>query len=369
MVSVLFLLWIFLPLHTVEGKESCRECHFGAGAQRLGLGDVYAGIERAGFQHDNVPEKCDVCHIVGAMGLGRTWELDSYSSYTGLIFFLKGLSLDRTYYIELKTEDGRGRDSSFSATFRPYKVARTGNDRKAPLIRNARVSEIKEGVFLEATLKWETDEPAISMVEYGEKGDYGQSVRSEALFTTDHAVRVSGFKRGRIYHYRITVSDVFGNLSASQDSAIDTPARVEEPASAGRGGSSAPTVKFFRIDSTADTCIEVSATSAVRVRLRVVESMETGKHGPGLTPARDLRINACMRCHSRIVQMMVSHPVGMPGMRMDVQVPPEFPTIEGRVMTCVTCHYPHGGDEVYFARFPLEGDPCAVCHKGGAGIP
>ncbi|MBI5560782.1 MAG: hypothetical protein HY883_05860 [Deltaproteobacteria bacterium] len=371
-----FFILIFALPHTAEAKENCRECHSGGNAREAGMADVYAEIEKAKFEHDSVLQKCDVCHVVRAMELGRTWELDSFSSFRGLIFFLRGLSLDKTYDIELKATGAGGKEHSFPLTFRPYEVRKSVDEKNGADIevRDARVAGIKEGVFLEAVFKWKTRRPTAAKVEYGLKQDYGEkSVRGAPFFTTDHLLRITGLKREKIYHYRIIAGDVFGNLSASRDLLLDTSSRFEEPpsftADEGEKEALAPRVRLFRIDSTADVCIEVASAAPVTVKVKMVESMETGKHGPGLTSARDSQITVCITCHKNIVQMMVSHPVGMEGMNPGIEVPPQFPTIEGKVITCVTCHFPHGGDEVYLLRFLPEKDPCGECHKGGTGIP
>ncbi|MBI5599500.1 MAG: hypothetical protein HY890_07155 [Deltaproteobacteria bacterium] len=325
--------------------------------------DIYAEIGKERLIHDGVLDRCETCHIIKEMSVGRVWEIDSHESLTRAAFFLKGLSLDRTYEVELKVRGPRKQESQVRvAAFKPYNV-KVERYRNVPLIRNPRVDEIKQGIFIEAVVAWETDRPTVAAVEYGKTPGYGERIQSEMLFKTEHGVRISGLRGAGKYHWRIISRDVFGNISVSGDFTMDTEARFEKPAAQAVAKASPPgaSVRLFRIDSSGDTCIDVESLSAVGLRLVVRETVELGHHGVGLAGGRDLRIKACESCHPR----MVTHPVGISSWKADIEIPPEFPTIEGNVITCVTCHYPHGGGENYYARISLEKDLCEQCHRGG----
>ncbi|OGP25990.1 MAG: hypothetical protein A2067_00630 [Deltaproteobacteria bacterium GWB2_42_7] len=71
-----------------------------------------------------------------------------------------------------------------------------------------------------------------------------------------------------------------------------------------------------------------------------------------------------MRCHAQ----GASHPVGIMSKGPKTKIPAELPTVEGGIITCVTCHYAHGGNKRYFARLDFQRDMCMACHTGAPFI-
>ena len=108
------------------------------------------------------------------------------------------------------------------------------------------------------------------------------------------------------------------------------------------------------------TFIKLLTDKTVKAYLVVNESAEIGKHGFGLAPASVSQIDVCVKCHSQ----GASHPVGIKSNGPKTKIPSELPTIEGGMITCVTCHYPHGGEKKYFARLDFARDLCIACHTG-----
>ena len=72
-----------------------------------------------------------------------------------------------------------------------------------------------------ATITWDTDEPATSVVEYGLTASYGSS-ESSAVLVTSHSIIITGLDPGTEYHYRVTSSDANGNISVSLDRTFTT---------------------------------------------------------------------------------------------------------------------------------------------------
>ena len=89
------------------------------------------------------------------------------------------------------------------------------------------------------------------------------------------------------------------------------------------------------------------------------DSSEEKAHKRGdLRSRREVGIDSCMeKCH----RQGASHPVGIAS-RGNIKIPTTLPTAEGNVMTCVTCHMPHGGKERYLARVDFKRDICVLCH-------
>ncbi|MBI5875010.1 MAG: hypothetical protein HZB81_04065 [Deltaproteobacteria bacterium] len=347
---------------------ACRDCHSGPKAAELKLDDVYVKIAALQYRHSVVEdEKCELCHILRGFKTGRTWELASPDSYKEQIFFLKDLSVDRKYQVALKVKDGAGNEAPVNPLqFIPSNVAASmDNDQKAPLIRNVITTEIRQAVFLEATIKWETDKPSNSIVEYGLTPQYGETAVSENVFANGHKITITGLKSGKQYHYRTISRDIFGNTGASSDFILDTSAQINNT---GEGGvkivdRTRPQIKeaaVFKIKGTKDIFIKFSSDKPVKAYLTINEPAEIDKHGFGLIPARASRIDACIKCHPQ----GASHPVGIRSKGSKTKISPDLPTIEGGMITCVTCHYPHGGNKKHFTRMNFERDLCIACHTG-----
>lgn len=80
---------------------------------------------------------------------------------------------------------------------------------------------------------------------------------------------------------------------------------------------------------------------------------------PRLRSPAESAINACYQCHSE-ADLGTSHPVRLYSGR-DVQIPDELPTVDG-MLTCVTCHDPHGAEGEMLVREIIKTKLCVTCH-------
>lgn len=80
---------------------------------------------------------------------------------------------------------------------------------------------------------------------------------------------------------------------------------------------------------------------------------------PPLRDSVELAINACYQCHPES-SLGTSHPVRLYGGR-DVQIPDALPTVDG-MLTCVTCHDPHGAPGKMLVREVIKTKLCVTCH-------
>ena len=74
-----------------------------------------------------------------------------------------------------------------------------------------------------ALIRWTTDEPASSLVEYGPTTSYGLSVPLNATLVTSHAEALGGLTPTSTYHVRAQSADAAGNVSRSPDYVFTTP--------------------------------------------------------------------------------------------------------------------------------------------------
>ncbi|WP_169513270.1 cytochrome c3 family protein [Geopsychrobacter electrodiphilus] len=85
----------------------------------------------------------------------------------------------------------------------------------------------------------------------------------------------------------------------------------------------------------------------------------TRKQHSLLRNSEDLAINACYQCHPES-SLGTSHPVRLYGGK-DVRIPEELPTVNG-MLTCVTCHDPHGSAGKMLVRETIKTKLCVACH-------
>ena len=374
--ALIVLVWLLSGLFLWRGSGSgdslssgCMECHSGPRAIELGLKDVYAEFRVLRHRHPAVKEeRCEQCHIIKGLRAGRTWELFSHAAQKEQVFFLEDLLLDKKYQIDLTVKDGTGKEISVAPIqIIPLQVTNSvNNDMEPPVIKNVILEEVRQAVFPEATISWETDEPSSSIVEYGLTSRYGERAESEKIFADAHRITITGLRKGEQYHYRIVSRDIFGNAGVSDDFMLDTSRQASKAAGAGilpaRVTPRIKEVNVFKISETKDIYLKLLSDRPVKAYLVVKEPVETdSKHGFGLAPAKFSGIDACVGCHTQ----GISHPVGIRSAGAKTIIPKELPTVEGGVITCVTCHHAHGGSRKYFARLDFERDICIKCHTGG----
>ena len=85
-------------------------------------------------------------------------------------------------------------------------------DTKPPAITN--IAVVPE--YSEATVTWETSEPADGLVEFGESTFLGRSAYA-AERGSDHEVTLEGLLPDRVYYYRVTSRDVAGNIATDDN--------------------------------------------------------------------------------------------------------------------------------------------------------
>ena len=99
-------------------------------------------------------------------------------------------------------------------------TAAYANDTTAPEITQVAASTDAEG---HATIRWKTDEPSTSVVEYGRTAALG-SEREDTAEVTDHVVELTGLQPATTYTYKVSSTDTAGNTRSAPTATFTTPA-------------------------------------------------------------------------------------------------------------------------------------------------
>ena len=154
---------------------------------------------------------------------GSTYSLIKDSMVTQHSITLEGLAYDTRYYFQVgtKNELGYGPDSyseeydnNPSSTYSFKTPIEPVPDTTAPqIVLQPYASIITDS---EVLIKWETDEPATSIVEYGLTASYGL-MEVISSYSLNHEVLISYLQPDSTYHFRISSTDYAGMTVTSDD--------------------------------------------------------------------------------------------------------------------------------------------------------
>jgi predicted CXXCH cytochrome family protein len=348
------------------GPYECIDCHE----------EIYSNALANPYQHGMVMDKCGLCHIArpgkGETEEGKKTSIDFSAYQREGILYVGDLQDDQKYEMEITATDNAERSSKpYHISIVPGKaeVHEEGLSSIAALT-GAAVEEIKMGVFVEATITWETDVPATSEVEYKRFNMQPHRFKLNNQFTKEHKVTLSALKHEQYYFYRVISRDIEGNMLQSEEEMFDTSEEIaadKGPASKDPAGPVINEVKAFRIKDRKGVYLKVQTSKPAKliVSFDAMHEVREKKvsdetHSPLLAPARYAAIEACKNCHKQ----NASHPVGVRGKNDKIRTPDDLPTIDNGVVTCATCHLPHGGKKIYFARMDFNMNICRECHVG-----
>lgn len=199
--------------------------------------------------------------------------------------------------------------------------------------------------------------------------------------TFDHLVSLSGLNPAAAYRFRILTGETPDQSSSasfwlglrSQDLASVGSGQISvADGVAGRDG----TIKLLMISSVTEDAIIISWQTAQPLygwlELQPLENADPlaidsqnrisgspAETHPPLRESAEAAINACYRCHPESA-LGTSHPVRLYGGR-NVRIPEELPTVDG-MLTCVTCHDPHGAPGKMLVREIIKTKLCVTCH-------
>lgn len=148
----------------------------------------------------------------------------------------KGLSPSTGYSYTVSAFDRAGNASPQSAAVGASTAAPP--DTTPPQISGVAIENIGSG---DAIIRWITDEPGDSQIEYGATTAYGSFSPQASTLVRAHSQALTGLLPATRYHYRVRSRDAAGNLATSPDAAFTTESLPDTaPPSVPRGLTAAP---------------------------------------------------------------------------------------------------------------------------------
>lgn len=359
----LFLsLAIFFPLlinATASKKTSqpCKNCHQ----------NIYNLAMSSPSQHSVAIDNCVACHTSKNKNSANyvrgenSRKIISHTYKGEGLFPLGELQNGKKYHIEIVTIDGNGKKSEPEKFL--IKPETLNTEAISPLkeIVDVKVVELKQGIFMKASIFWRTKTAATSEIEYGLTKKFEHSLSDNGNLTTEHRVSLTGLQGDNKYYFRAVSKDIYGNEVKSKTHKLDTSKLFSKKESKTARGDDLPALSNARIFKLEKgyvySSISLNQLSTVRVTIsEKSDAVEDRKHS--FPSARYSSITVCIECHNQ----GASHPVNVRAKKKGIIIPDILPTIEKGLMTCVTCHNPHGSKNEYLARFKFNRDLCIKCH-------
>lgn len=352
---------IFGPAASGEESPStdCVGCH----------ADILTRAADNSFSHMIESIGCRTCHAVRGNRLYSNKSTFSTQNFMkDAIISLGSLRQDKSlrYEVKIEAQDPNGNkaepvviDAGDQMT-----LSRPENSFNIKRIFDVKVEKIKRGIFSTAVISWTTDVPSKGVIEYITPRKSREKVRTYGeVFSRRHKAVLQGIRNDSIYSFTITASDLNGNSLRSKKFTFDTNAdldiREENEGAAGMEPEISKPM-FFRVGDRDEIFLRTSADKAVDFRISLTRTGKSRKSGCNANKTSIYStIDVCVTCHPQ----NASHPVGIRSDNPEITVSDDLPMIDNGIITCVTCHYPHGGRSNYFLRAEFSKEICIKCHS------
>lgn len=253
------------------------------------------------------------------------------------------------------------------------------NRQRPPALKNIQVVAIESGIVASAVIVWETDTPASSQIEYG-VDDFKTLSFPQHEYLFHHRVVLNDLKPRRLYSFKVSSTDLFGNqatsnafffstaetLSEKNDNAVDADCGLVQR-------------RFFRYNDQYLAIFQISSPGSLSIGRQAASQADTNEASSVtadnkgaerdtavdlhqfLLDEKDTTINNCFSCHKGIRREM-SHPIDVRP-RAGMKVPKEYPLLADGRLSCMTCHVRHAG-RYSFRLIRAQGrDFCHGCHS------
>ena len=359
-LSLVSLVTLFLSMSTAYATagrfepNNCIKCHE----------DVYTQAISFNYQHSILKEQCTFCHVKQSPENEVKMILNFSTLQKEQIVHLEGFPGDHEYTADVLVTDEKGVKSL------PKRVSMNKNKILSSSIKFANVKEIsgvtvdeiKKGAFVTATITWNTNAYSSTELEYKIEGGRKSLFTSGEIFSKKHRAVLYGLKHKHVYKFKAISRDMNGNVIESREYFFDTSNNMRKSTKDQYQPPAIVRLQAFTLEGKSGVFLKVFANKPSELTIKLIElNQVNARHGFGLLDDRYSRIDICIKCHPR----GTSHPVGVKAEGTKIRTPVELPTIEDGIITCVTCHNPHGGDNPFYARFDRNKDICILCHVGG----
>jgi len=352
--------WFLLGMICFAQAETCKNCHTKVWAE---------GINKAYIHPPFLEEKCRICHVYENV-YDRN-KIKAIEKTTPMAYeHMASVSLreDVNYQVIIRVRDQKGKIKELSRVVN-LKQLLVERDVTPPQILNVEVYEITPGVFFEAVIVWDTDEPATSQVEYGPTAHYGFISPLDENLVTHHVVKIANLGANEVYHFRVRSVDVYGNERVSSDSVFKVePKKPSKTRSVQMRVSPNLEIRDLRIFKTPNnkvvffwltTRLAEGTVKITEISPTTVPTKVEGHATFVLKSKKEAGFKICYKCHS-LEKLGISHPVGIP-LTNDMHPPSDLPLADNMV-TCDSCHQPHGSKYRYILRKPRGRELCVSCH-------
>ncbi len=333
---------------------SCERCH-----------SVDEVAREAMYFHSPFSEnECERCH-------GRSSQQEIDLETTEVNWFMKRDFLGGKVYFFLPKRlksytlvfDAKGLEKPI--IFSPEMAKALPKSEEKPKIQKIWLCGLEKGLWLEVEICVITNIP--TEVNISCNGIRGSSWDE---YLTYHQISLSRIKRDIHYLCKVKAEDIFGNIFEIRDFSFYPSERSIVPLSISKAKKILVRPYY---SPRKELLLSVSADGRVKFRLGVVKNfsgqgvlkVEGVKDHPILSSLRWAALEACYQCHNRR-SLGASHPVGI-SIKQGMNEGGLLPLYEG-VITCATCHNPHGALESNFLR---QQPPtlCLNCHKNKKVFP
>ncbi|MFH1021607.1 MAG: cytochrome c3 family protein [Pseudomonadota bacterium] len=211
---------------------------------------------------------------------------------------------------------------------------------------------------------------------------------------TRHAVALSGLPESKAYRFRIVLSNSpkpgvgteqaskwFGLVPAEMQGSPSTAGEIIEISGSSTGSILSSSIQgigksmMVHWQSRAESYgwVEMQEVEGVSLQqldadpaAKRISGQATGKRGkkeshPLLVTSEYATIDLCYTCHPQS-RMGTSHPVRIYSKGSETRIPDSLPTGKNGMLTCVSCHDPHGGKGKALVRGLILTKLCVACH-------
>lgn len=359
-------------------QENCQTCHQ----------DLYSDtLLKQSVHQPFVDGKCAVCHVIGNntpdeihtgdKGNQSNTEtskiswLEKSSTPADTQWFM--LPINKVNGSILVETQGNAQTKSTLEIAVPKNIKNMSNTKTPPAINNVETVDIQKGIYISATINWNTDIISDSTVTF-DNGIKKSSSYSSQL-TRNHSIALIGLKPDHNYNFTVSSKDIFDNIAKSATFSFTTAnARIAQSDSnilPENTGEISLTSEIYTVNNS--YIVKISAgtptllaigTDANQTRNDYKENSNKidGATNHGTMEIKvDRAVSLCLSCH-KDHNGTGNHPINV-SPKSGMIIPADYPTSPGGKITCLTCHNAHASNLKFMLRKSHKRELCIGCHK------